>query len=197
MPNAPLRKPALLLLCLVYSIGLRAETASWTVEYLMQSLADVEQRQARFTEIRELSVLQQALTSEGSLSFRRPDTLTKQFDPPNGLRYEIDANRLLIRKSDGREEIIRLDNAPQLQAYVAALRAVLAGDLKRLQAYFELHLNGNRDDWQLMLTPREPGLARQVVQIEITGSQSSIAQFVVSEQGGNRIITRLHASHAR
>jgi hypothetical protein len=194
MLNAPLRK--LLLLCLIYAIGLGAEASSWTVERLMHSLASVEQRQVRFSEIRELTLLQQALTSEGSLSFQRPDNLIKQFDPPNGLRYEIDANRLLINKSDGREEIIRLDNAPQLQAYVAALQAVLAGNLQRLQTYFELHLDGDPDSWQLTLLPKQPGLARQIVQIEITGAHSDIDRFVVSEQGGDRIITRLHARHA-
>ncbi len=195
MLNAPLTR--LLLLCLIYSIGLGAEASSWTIEHLMRTLANVEQRQARFTEIRELSLLQQALTAEGSLSFHRPDSLIKQFDPPNGLRYEINANRLLINKSDGQEEkIIRLDNAPQLQAYVAALQAVLAGDLKRLQTYFELHLEGDPDSWQLMLLPKQPGLARQVVRIEITGAHSGIHQFVILEQGGDRIITRLHASHA-
>jgi outer membrane lipoprotein-sorting protein len=190
--------PAMLLLiaCLLSPFPAAAESAAWSIDHLMQSLASVEQRQARFRETRELSLLQQALTSEGTLTFQRPDTLIKQYDPPNGMRYRIDANRLLMRKADGEETVIRLDNAPQLQAYVAALRAVLAGNLQQLQTYFELHLEGDRKAWQLTLTPRQPGLARQVIRIEIFGSEQGIEQFVVMEQGGDRTITRLHEPHA-
>jgi hypothetical protein len=172
-------------------------SAGWTLENLMQTLASVERRQARFTEIRELALLQQDLTSTGSLSFQRPDSLVKQFDPPEGLRYEITAKRLLIRRRDGSEEIIRLDNAPQLLAYVAAMQAVLAGDLERLASYFELHLEGTREAWQLRLTPKEPGLARQVNRVEITGADDTVMGFVIVEQGGDRIITRLHQPDAQ
>jgi hypothetical protein len=171
-------------------------SADWTLENLMQALASVQQRQARFTETRELSLLQQALTSNGTLSFQHPDRLIKQFDPPDGLRYEVNANRLLIRKQDGSEETIRLDNSPHLLAYVAAMRAVLAGDLPRLQRFFELRLEGNREAWQLLLTPKQAGLARQVRQVEISGSQLDIIRLLILEQSGDRIITRLHKPDA-
>jgi hypothetical protein len=171
------------------------ESADWTLDRLMQALAGVQQHQARFTETRELSLLQQELTSNGSLSFQRPGRLIKQFDPPSGLRYEIDANRLLIRKQDGSEETIRLDNSPHLLAYVAAMRAVLAGDLQRLQRFFELRINGSSEEWQLLLTPKQTGLARQVKQVEVSGSHHHINRFLILEQGGDRIITRLHKPH--
>ena len=188
---------SLLLLFFLISTSLAAdESPPWTLERLMQALAGVEQHQARFSETRELSLLQQALTSTGTLSFQRPDRLIKEFDPPHGVRYEIDANRLLIRGRDGGEEIIRLDNAPQLLAYVAAMQAVLAGDLERLHSYFELRLEGPREAWNLLLTPKEPGLARQVRQVEISGAHSEVLRFLILEQGGDRIITRLQRPDA-
>ncbi|MEJ2456463.1 MAG: hypothetical protein P8103_20260 [Candidatus Thiodiazotropha sp.] len=162
----------------------------------MQALSEVDQRQSRFVETREISLLQQALTRQGSLSFQRPDRLVKRFDPPKALSYEIEANRLLIRKSDGSEEIVRLENAPQLQAYVAAMRAVLAGDLHQLQHYFELHLDGVRERWRLRLVPKAPALSRQVEAVEIDGSDTAISRFQIFEQGGDRIITRLQPSDA-
>lgn len=186
----------LLISCLITPILAGAEPAAWSLDSLMHALSSVEQRQARFSETRELSLLQQALTSKGTLSFQRPDTLIKQYDPPNGMRYQIDANRLLMRKAGGEEMVIRLDNAPQLQAYIAALRAVLAGDMGQLQTFFELHLEGDRKAWQLTLTPKQPGLARQVMRIEIFGSAQEIEQFVVLEQAGDRTTTRLHEQHA-
>jgi hypothetical protein len=169
--------------------------APWKLDQLMHALAGAQQHQARFVEIRELALLQQPLRSEGTLRFRPPNTLIKQFDPPNGLYYEIDDNRLLIRKPDGEEEIVRLDNAPQLLAYATALRAVHTGDLKQLQRYFGLSLSGNRDTWRLLLTPKANELSHQVRNIEITGSGGNIGRFVVSEQGGDQIITSLQTLH--
>ncbi len=188
---------ALLLFFALISATAWAEgKTEWTLERLMQALSEVDQRQSRFVETREISLLQQALTSQGSLSFQRPDRLVKRFDPPQGLSYEIEANRLLIRKPDGSAEIVRLDNAPQLQAYVAAMRAVLAGDLNQLQHYFALHLDGEREHWRLRLVPKQPALSRQVEAVEVDGSDTAISRFQIFEQGGDRIITRLQQSDA-
>lgn len=182
---------ALLGASLVCVSALANARPDWTLERLMQDLSKVEQRQTRFVETRELGLLQQALTSRGSLSFRRPDRLLKRFDPPNGVSYEIEANRLRIRKADGSEEVVRLDNAPRLLAYVTAMRAVLAGDLEALRRYFELRLEGDHEHWRLFLTPREPTLTRQVKRIEVEGSNQGISRFQILEQSGDRILTRL------
>jgi hypothetical protein len=186
----------LFILALIGATAMAAEKPAWTPAHLMQALSEVDQRQTRFVETRELSLLQQALTSRGSLTFQRPDHLVKSFDPPMGLSYEIEADRLLIRKPDGSEEIVRLDNAPQLQAYVAAMRAVLAGDLAQLERYFEPRLDGERERWRLRLIPKAPSLSRQVEAVEIEGSDTTIHRFLIFEQGGDRIVTRLLPSDA-
>jgi outer membrane lipoprotein-sorting protein len=185
----------LLMLGLFVTPLLQAATPAWSLDQLMQRFAEVERRQARFSETRELALLDSDLTSEGSLSFEAPDHLTKAYDPPDSQSYEITGNRLTIRKADGTQEIVLLDNSPQLLAYIASLRAVLAGDLHQLQRYFDTRLSGSAEAWRLTLTPREPRLARQILRIEITGRQTDVLQFVVIEQGGDRIVTRLHAKH--
>lgn len=182
----------LLVSCAVAADG----TGDWTLDRLMHELAGVEQRQARFVETRELALLAQALSSRGTLSFQRPDRLVKQFDPPDGQRYEIEANRLLIRNPDGGEEIVRLDNAPQLLAYVAAMQAVLAGDEERLLRYFELRLEGPREAWHLLLIPKAPALVKRLKRVEIDGSRSDISQFRIMEQNGDFVVTRLTQADA-
>ena len=170
--------------------------SDWGIDKLMQAMAEQQTQQARFTETREMALLQQDMTSQGALTFERPDRLTKQFDQPHGLRYEIVAKRLLIQRSDGSEEIIRLENAPQLLAFVSAMRAVLAGDRNSLQEHFELSLTGQRQDWQLHLTPKARQLASQLRGIEITGSSNRITTFLVTEQAGDRLLMRLHHPNA-
>ena len=183
----------LALLCWATSQALSAAQATdWTVETLMRAMAGAQSHHTHFTETREMTLLQQSLTSRGILTFERPDRLIKQFDPPDGLRYEIDAKRLLIRRSDGTEEIIRLDNAPQLLAFVSAMRAVLAGDLNGLRDHFTLDMQGGRQAWRMRLSPKSGLLARQVRHIEITGSDSRIETFLVEEQAGDRTLMRLH-----
>lgn len=187
----------LLLLSLCFSPLSRAGLPEWSPERLMQAFAGVDRHQARFIESRELALLQNTLTSEGTLSFTAPDSLVKQYDPPGGQRFEIAGNRLTIRDSDGREKIVLIDNSPQLLAYIASLRAVLAGDLHRLQTYFQLQLSGTADDWLLTLTPTQSHLAKQILRIEISGTRAEILQYVVIEQGGDRILTQLVNEHEK
>ncbi|MCU7853082.1 MAG: outer membrane lipoprotein carrier protein LolA [Candidatus Thiodiazotropha sp. (ex Monitilora ramsayi)] len=183
---------AVLLLGLLLTTQIQAETSTWTLAQLMLQLSEIEHRETRFTETRELSLLNHALESQGTLSFSAPNSLSKQFDPPHGLGYGIEGSRLTIRRSDGSMETLLLDHSPQLLAYIASLRAVLAGDLPALSVYFETRLKGSYNDWQLTLLPRESTLSQQVSQIEVTGQHADIRKFVVTEQGGDRIITQLH-----
>lgn len=186
----------LLILVLISTTVSATDPEEWTLVHLMQTLASVEQRESRFVETRELALLEQALISRGTLSFQQPDRMSKAFDPPEGLRYEIESNRLLIQRPDGNRETLRLDNAPRLLAYVAAMRAVLAGDSEQLETYFELSLGGQPEAWHLRLTPLEPGLTRQVRHIEIEGSGSDISNFRILEQNGDLTTTRLHQADA-
>ncbi|MCU7844755.1 MAG: outer membrane lipoprotein carrier protein LolA [Candidatus Thiodiazotropha sp. (ex Monitilora ramsayi)] len=186
-------RTALLLLSLFMTASIQAEATDWTLAQLMLKFTETGQRENRFTEIRELSLLNHSLESKGTLTFTPPDRLSKQFDPPDGLGYGIEGNRLTIRKSDGSIETLLLDHSPRLLAYIASLRAVLAGDLPGLSVYFDTELKGSSADWQLTLLPREPKLSQQVSRIEITGQKADIRQFMVIEQGGDRITTRLHS----
>jgi hypothetical protein len=181
-----------LLLGLFLPLALFAETGDWNLAQLMLRLSQTEQRDNRFTETRELSLLQHKLESQGRLTFTAPDRLSKTFDPPNNLGYTIEGNRLTIRKSDGSSETVLLDHSPRLLAYIASLRAVLAGDIPALSVYFDTQLEGNAEAWQLTLMPRDAKLSQQISQIEINGNRAEIKMFIVYEQAGDRILTQLH-----
>jgi outer membrane lipoprotein-sorting protein len=182
----------LLLLGLFLPPSTFAEASNWTLAQLMLHLSEIEQRDNRFTETRELSLLQHKLESQGRLTFTAPDRLSKTFDPPNNLGYTIEGNRLTIRKSDGSSETVLLDHSPHLLAYIASLRAVLAGDIPSLSVYFDTQLKGSADEWQLTLLPRDAKLSQQVSHIEISGNHAEIKAFIVYEQAGDRILTQLH-----
>jgi len=192
MRSEPLQNLCCLLLGLLMIHPLWAESPAWSLEQLMRLFAGVEHRQSHFTETRELALLESALESSGTLTFQAPNRLIKSFDSPAGLSYEIVDNRLTLRKAHGQQEVVLLDNSPQLLAYIASLRAVLAGNLAQLDRYFNTHLSGTRDAWLLTLTPRDSQLARQLMRIEMSGSEANIRQFIMIEQGGDRILTTLH-----
>ena len=182
-----------LLLGLLMTDPLWADAPVWSLDKLMALFSTIEHRAAEFTEIRELALLDNSLESSGTLTFDAPDSLRKSFDPPLGLSYEINGNRLSLHKADGSQETVLLDNAPQLIAYVASLRAVLAGDLSQLELYFDTRLNGTEAAWLLTLVPKDSKLKRQISHIEISGRQAEIEQFIIIEQGGDRTLTRLQA----
>ncbi|MCU7906281.1 MAG: outer membrane lipoprotein carrier protein LolA [Candidatus Thiodiazotropha sp. (ex Epidulcina cf. delphinae)] len=183
-----------LLACLslaLFSSPPSAEEDSWTLQQLMHQFRQAGERSNRFTETRQLALLDQPIEQSGTLTFVPPDHLIRELSPPSDSRYEIKGKRLTISHGDGKQQTLLLDNLPHLLAFTASLRSVLAGDLATLQTYFTTRFSGNGTHWLLALIPKQPQLAGQVARIEIAGRHRNIDRYTVFETGGDQIITRL------
>jgi hypothetical protein len=184
--------PSLLLLVSVtVSHAEMPEQGAWSLENLMLDMATIESRTNRFTETKELAILELTLTQTGILHFQSPDRLNKQILSPEASSFEIAGSQLTIKSAGNPDQVMMLDDNPQLRAFSESIRAVLAGDLQALQHHFEIRLEGSSAQWQLFLQPMDKLLAMQIDRIEILGKAKDIRQFIVLENGGDRTITTL------
>ncbi len=182
---------ALLLCFTTLHAEMAPDQTAWSLERLMLDIAAIESRSNRFTESKELAILELTLIQTGILHFQSPDKLDKQILTPVASSFEIDGPRLTIKSAGNPDQVMMLDDNPQLRAFAESLRAVLAGDLPALQHHFHTRLEGSSEHWQLILQPVDKLLARQIKQIEVQGDATEIRQFIVLENGGDRTTTSL------
>jgi outer membrane lipoprotein-sorting protein len=183
---------ALLLTLLLFNPGFLASAnePDWSLGYLMNQWKKSGEQQAHFTEVRQLALLNQPIEQQGTLLFQPPDRLVRTLAPPSNIKYEIEGNQLTLWRN-GQQQILLLDNTPELLAFSASFRSVLSGDMATLERYFSTELTGSRNTWRLILKPKERSLAKKISQIEITGEALQIERYLVVETNGDRIITTL------
>lgn len=165
---------------------LPAAAAEFTLPELMRTLAAVPSAQARFTETRQLAMLETPLVLKGWLYYTRPDRIEKHVLSPHDERTRIAGDAVTIEnRSRKRTTTLSLASTPAVQAFVESLRATLSGDLTALERHYLVRLEGRRDDWTLALTPKEPALSSLVKDIRIQGAGERLVSVQVEEAGGD------------
>jgi outer membrane lipoprotein-sorting protein len=164
-------------------VAAAAPEPGWGLPQLMQSLRQVKSSTAYFSERKELRMLSEPLMSSGTLNYMAPDTLQKSTLLPRPERLSIDGGKLTIERSETNENrTVALADVPEIGAFVESIRATLAGDLPALERYYTISLQGDADDWQMTLEPKEKRLQQLVKSIRIAGRDTAI-RSIVSEQG--------------
>ena len=152
---------------------------------LMGQLAQRKSGEARFTEERTVSNLDDTLRASGRLSFQAPDRFARHTEEPRPESMEVQGNQVVLRRG-GRTRQMALDAIPELAALADAMRGTLNGDALALQRHFKTRVSGNAARWVLLLTPLDTRLARSVQQLEIAGTGSEVRSIDLLLVGGDR-----------
>lgn len=180
----------------------QAWAESWSVTDLMREMSAIKHSQASFVEERYSFFLKQPLIIKGNLSFTAPDTLIKHSLSPNDERLEVAGDRIHIRLHREGKQIERelsVHSYPALLPLVQGVRSTLAGNLPTLQQHYTIKLDGGRDDWHLLLTPKddphdeEQGLDDIIKNITIHGKGAHIEVVEINESDGDRSIMNITA----
>ena len=170
-------RAAVILACLLSAWPVLSASAAVeaNLAQVMQGLSQVRSAEGRFTEHRYLSILSEPLVLEGTVSYRAPDYVRKEYDDPGSESY-------------GRRRDLAIDEHPVLRAFVESYRGTLAGDLETLRRYFDLTLSGSMDDWRLRLTPRLPDLAQYLSAVIMQGTGAQVLRVETLESSGDRSV---------
>jgi outer membrane lipoprotein-sorting protein len=180
--NPPSRKrlrgvtSALLALCmLAWAQAMAGEP--WNLQQLMTSLAKVRSVKATFTETKTMSMLSEPLQSTGTLVYKAPDYLEKRVTSPQLSYFIVAGDEVTIGSAQTQERHVILFQFPALEAFIAALRGTLAGDIKTLKEFYEVDFKGDAAHWTLQLAPKDPEMQLYVKTIRIAGSDGRIARI--------------------
>lgn len=161
----------------------------WGLADLMRSLKAVESSRARFSERKELALLNEPLESSGTLIYRAPGRLEKHTLRPERESLVLDQDQLVLESTErGWKKSFGLREHPVVWAFVESIRSTLAGDLATLQRFYNVKLEGIESSWQLALVPRESDMKAVVDDILISGSKASILRIEIREAGGDRSV---------
>lgn len=193
MPR-PDRRALLLAAALALAAG---PAAALDIAELMGLLAQRRSGEARFSEQRFVSGLDQTLHFAGTLSFAAPDRLARHTLTPRPESFVVEGNRLTLARG-GRSRQLLLDSQPELAAMVTALRGTLSGDASALQQHFKPTVGGSAAQWSLTLVPLEDRLLAVVRQLRIEGVRSDLHTVEVQLADGDRSVMTIEpiAPHA-
>ena len=162
--------------------------ARWDLKQLMQSLAQVKTAQSQFVERKYLSILNAPLEFSGTLTYTAPGRLEKRTLLPKPESMLLDQDQLTIENKNQQRRSLVLQDYPVVWAFVESIRSTLAGDLQTLNRFYRVTLQGNADQWHLLLIPSGPQIQGVVKEIHISGSQNRISGIEIIETNGDRSV---------
>jgi hypothetical protein len=161
----------------------------WSVEQLMQGLAQVKTAKGKFVERKYLTILTAPLEFSGTLVYTAPAHLEKYTLLPEPQSMVLDRDRLTMEnKAKNERRTVALQDYPVIWAFVESMRSTLAGDLPTLTRFYRVDLEGTENQWRLLLKPSEPKMQAMVSEIRIGGARNRIRTIEIVEAEGNRSV---------
>ena len=178
-----MRAALCLLAGLLAAVPARADPA--TLRQIAQGLANQPSRTTRFTEEKHISSLTQPVRSEGSMVFRKPDTLEQHTTAPQPETLVIAGREVSISRPGAATRRLSVDDSPALRILADTLRGALAGDLAALRRHFRVSEAGPLSAWRITLLPAGNVTAQVVRRATIDGSFAVVRQIDIVQVGGD------------
>lgn len=162
------------------------DAAPWSLEKLMQGMAQVKNSKATFVERKYLSMLTTPLTFSGRLEYAAPSRLVKHTLRPQSEKLTLDRDKLVVQGSDAaKSHTLSLQEYPAVWAFAESIRSTLAGDIETLNRFYKVSLEGRQKQWLLTLIPQGSQTKNLVEKILLKGSFDQIRTIEIHEAGGD------------
>jgi len=158
--------------------------SGWSIEQLMQSLADIRTGHASFVEKKSIAMLDRPVESSGELFYNAPDRLEKRTLKPKVESMLLDKDTLTVEQR-GKKRALSLQSYPELAAFIDSIRGTLAGDRKALERTYKLSMEGDEQSWNLVLLPAEDKMKKVVAKISIAGSGNALRTIEIKQADGD------------
>ena len=165
-----------------------AEPPLTGIEDLMQALARIGGVQARFREIRYVSLLTSPLESEGMLYFSPPDLLARHITRPGRSSVVVRGSRVALRDETGYQDL-PVGSSELAPALIDHLVGLLRGDLPALRARHAIEFRLDGQSWELRLEPKSRVVRSVIDSIRIEGRGNELITMEIVETSGDRTVT--------
>ena len=180
---------------LLMATPVNSDCNGWTIDRLMQAMQEIRSDHASFTERKSIAMLEEPVDSSGELFYTAPDYLEKRTIKPKPESMILDGDTLVFERG-GKKRRFQLGQSPELAAFIASIRGILAGDRAALERNYRLNLEGSADDWTLQLLPLDEKIHAVVASIRISGEGNAVRSIETTQADGDSslmLIERLAA----
>lgn len=177
---------ALLILSLALTAGMTSvsNAAEWDIDQLMRTLAQTRSGHASFIEKKSIAILEKPVESSGELFYSAPDRLEKRTLKPKAESMLLNHGTLTIEQK-GKQHVLQLQSYPEIAAFIDSIRGTLAGDRKALERTYKLNLEGDEQNWTLMLLPLDAKMKKVVARIRISGERNELRNIEINQADGD------------
>lgn len=162
-----------ILASLLAATTLHAAEPALDSAWIVSKLARPAPMRTDFVELRDSPLLKAPLRLSGE--YRRPqdDTLVREVRSPYAETTTIvtgaKGGTATIARKGRSPRTFSLSRVPEMAALQASFGALLSGDGDLLRRHYSLQAHGTRQQWLLILTPTDKGLAGKVRDITLYG----------------------------
>ncbi len=122
-----------------------------------------------FVELRGSPLLKAPLRIEGEYQRPSEGTLVREVRVPYAETTTIRAGEVQIARAGKAPRTFSLARAPELGGLQASFGALLSGDRALLEQHYRISVDGTRQRWTMLLTPKQPALAATLRSIVLHG----------------------------
>lgn len=173
-----------LVLSILLASSISRAESNLDIDELMQALASVPSGHASFVEKKSIAILEKPVESSGELFYSAPDRLEKRTLKPKAENMLLDKDKLIVEQR-GKKRVLALQNYPEIAAFIDSIRGTLAGDRKSLERTYQLSLEGDAQNWNLILLPIEDKMKKIVAKISIAGSGNVLQTIDILQADGD------------
>lgn len=171
-------------------LPLAGQAAEFDLGQLLGQLAQTRSARATFTEKQYLGLIDKPLESSGELAYVAPGHLEKRTLQPKAEALLLDSGTLTVERS-GRRHVLKLQDYPEVGAFIDSIRATLAGDHRALEAAYRTELEGRFERWTLQLTPLSSKMLAKVSRVRINGVRTDLRQIEILQADGDRSVMNI------
>jgi hypothetical protein len=170
-----------------------ADTCARGLPGVVAAFRQIKGLRATFVEEKHIALLARPLVTRGSIVYRAPADLIRHTASPRPSAVWLHGARLRFRDDSGEKEM-DLGRWGPAQSLVDSYLHVLGGDLDWLKARYTVDFQCRGGVWRVALTPLEPGLAKLVKSITLSGRGDDLSRVEVVDANGDRTETSYGAS---
>ncbi len=139
-----------------------------------------------FHEIRFRKALKAPLVSAGSLRWDGDMNFEREVTAPYRETSYLRGRTLVVERADGRERVIPMARAPELEVLFGAQAALFAGDQAAIERDFRVEYTPGTH-WRLRLLPRDERLLARVSALELLGGASGPVCLILDQPGAQTL----------
>lgn len=149
-----------------------AEPVPAIVREVRRRLADEPVLRGSFEQRKTVKAFRNPIVSRGEFAVVRERGVLWRTQEPFASTLAVSRDRIVARQADGTvTRRLQAQEEPALRAITQTLFALLSADLAGLAERFQIEGDMDAQGWRLLLTPRDPALARWLRRVELEGDR--------------------------